>query len=441
MLQPIVDRWNLVSEEEKAIYRQPEPFHLDFDDFELLGADADAAPLPLSDFDDGTNRNRLGGTWMFDWKTAPNARFLLTRGRSRSGWAASIVGAREVNDLVLLRMSFQPWGLPFDLTRIRGLRFNVRGDGMFKLRLLQPTIGDFDDYATAAIMASAEWTSVTVPFRELKQAGWGRKLPLTLDAASGIMIEALPHHPNTKRPPSGLFQGMIRPLVPYAIRGVVWYQGESNNARAYQYRHLLPALIRGWRAAWGTDDFPFGIVQLPNYGPPRPEPHGSRWAELREAQLRALAVPQTGLVVTIDQGDPADVHPKHKAEVGKRLALWALGSVYGKDVVYSGPVYDSMRVENGRIRVRFRSGSAGLATRDDGPLKGFSVAGADQVFYWAEARIEGEEVVVASAAVRNPVAVRYAWADSPECTLTNHTGLPASPFRSDDWPAKTMNER
>src|SRR5262249_52966606 len=150
----------------------------------------------------------------------------------------------------------------------------------------------------------------------------------------------------------GLFNGMIRPLVPFGIRGAIWYQGESNTAHAFQYRRLLPALIRTWRDAFEQGDFPFGIVQLSGYGQSEPEPHESRWAELREAQqLTALSIANTGLVVTTDQGDAADVHPKRKIEVGHRLALWALATTYGKDLVYSGPLYDSMRVEDDRVRV------------------------------------------------------------------------------------------
>jgi sialate O-acetylesterase len=266
-------------------------------------------------------------------------------------------------------------------------------------------------------------------------------MPLTLDAAAGIGIDVLPRERPTKRPPAGLFNAMIRPLAPFGIRGAVWYQGEGNTARAYQYRKLLPAIVAAWRDAWAQGDFPFGIVQLPGYGKPRAEPRGSRWAELREAQLLTLAVPATGLAVTIDQGDPEDVHPRRKREVGRRLALWARGAVYGRDVVHEGPRYESVSREPGRLRVRFRHAASPLAARDDGPLRGFAVAGADRAFRWAEARIDGAEVVVWNDAVPAPIAVRYAWADSPDATLVNRAGLPASPFRSDDWPGKTADER
>ncbi len=438
-LRPIVARWDAAPAAEKAIFRRPTPVRLELDDFELLRVGPGSEPL--ADFDTGVATSRAGGAWTFDWKAAPHAAFALTPGDGGAGWAARIAGALEADDLALLGFRFRRWGEAIDLTTFRGLRFRLRGDGALKLRLLQPSITDWDDYATPAIAASSAWRQVTVLFRDLAQAGWGRRMPLTVDAAAGIVIQALPAHPPTRRPPAGLFQGMIAPLVPYALRGVVWYQGESNTARAHQYRRLLPALIRGWRRAFGQSDLPFGIVQLPNYGPARAEPRGSRWAELREAQLMALDLPDTGLAVTIDQGDAEDVHPKHKAEVGRRLALWALAAVDGVDVAYSGPMYEAMHVEDGRIRARFRCGERGLASRDGGPLKGFAVAGSDRTFRWAEARIEGAEVVVWSAAVPAPVALRYAWADNPEATLVDRDGLPASPFRSDDWPGKTVDQR
>ncbi len=438
VLQPIIERWECATEDEKAIYRRPEPVRLEFDDFALVRADG--TTVPLSDFDDGSTRTRLGGDWNFDWSTAPRARFALTTGRGAAGWAASITGARSAADLVLLHMIFQPWSAPMNLEEFRALHFHVRGRGAFKVRLQLPSITDFDDYASPPIAASRSWTPVTVAFRELAQAGWGRKLPRTLGAVTGITIEAVPAHAIKMRPPGGLYRGMIQPLIPYAIRGAVWYQGESNNARAYQYRRLLPALIRSWRSAWGQGHFPFGIVQLASYGAIRAEPRGSRWAELREAQLRSQAEPATGLAVAIDQGDPDDVHPKHKTEVARRLALWALGAVYGLDVVYEGPSYESMQIEGDRLRLHFRTAGA-LASRDGAPLAGFAVAGADRIFHWADASIDGTDVMVESADVRRPVAARYAWADSPMCTLVNSAGLPASPFRTDDWPMKTADER
>ena len=252
-----------------------------------------------------------------------------------------------------------------------------------------------------------------------------------------------PRGPNDPHSPGSLFNSYIHPLVPCAIRGALWYQGESNVARAYQYRKLLPAMIQDWRAAWGQGDFPFLIVQLANHTAPRPDPEDSDWAELREAQaMAASTVPNTGLAVAIDVGDAVDIHPPDKQTVGERLSLAARGIAYGEDVVYSGPVCAAMNVEGKKIRLAFKSTGSGLAAKGRIPLKGFAVAGEDRKFVWARAEIDGDTVLVWSDKVRNPVAVRYAWAGNPEgCNLYNKAGLPACPFRTDDWPGLTTNAK
>lgn len=243
--------------------------------------------------------------------------------------------------------------------------------------------------------------------------------------------------------PSVLFNGMIAPLVPFAIRGVIWYQGESNVFRANQYRDLFPAMIHDWRARWGRGDFPFLFVQLANFEAGA----GSRWPELREAQLRTLELPNTGMAVATDIGEANDIHPRNKQEVGVRLARAARALVYREKIAYSGPVYESLKVEGSRVRISFQHTGQGLiAGRGDAELKGFTVAGADKIFRPAQAIIEGTEVVVASAEVSAPVALRYAWRDNPEeanlYSLTQDGAqLPASPFRTDDWPGLTDGRR
>jgi sialate O-acetylesterase len=191
--------------------------------------------------------------------------------------------------------------------------------------------------------------------------------------------------------------------------------------------------------AWGEGDFPFLMVQLPNYGRKENHPTDGDWAELREAQLMALRMANTGLVVTIDLGEANDVHPHKKADVGERLAVSALGTAYGKNVVHSGPLYESMHVEGDRVRTRFKQVGSGLAAHGD-ELKGFAVSGTDYVFYWANALIE-DDTVVSSSEVPAPVAVCYAWAANPDCNLFNKVGIPASPFRTDDWPGVTAREK
>jgi sialate O-acetylesterase len=232
------------------------------------------------------------------------------------------------------------------------------------------------------------------------------------------------------------YNGMIAPLVPYAVRGAVWYQGETNVGRAPQYEKIMALLVRDWRARFGVGDFPFLVVQLANFLERRDAPVDSEWARLREAQLHVSQnVPHSGLAVTIDIGEAKDIHPKNKQDVGERLALAALANVYGRRLEYSGPVYRRMKVEGERVRLSFDHTEGGLVAKGGGTLKGFAVAGDDGRFVWANATIEGNEVVVSSPDVKRPAAVRYGWADNPEVNLYNGAGLPASPFRTDDWAA------
>jgi sialate O-acetylesterase len=236
---------------------------------------------------------------------------------------------------------------------------------------------------------------------------------------------------------SGLFNGGIAPVMPYGLKGVIWYQGESNTPEARFYRQLFPALITGWRRAWGQGDFPFLYVQLANFGPRAAQPGESDWAELREAQLLTLKTPHTAMSVTIDLGEEQNIHPLNKQEVGRRLALAALGTAYGKRVAFAGPRYIGLKAEGDRVRLRFAETAGGLVAKG-GVLKGFAVAGADRKFVWAEAKLAGDSVLVWSRDVPRPVAVRYGWAQNPECTLYNRVGLPAGPFRTDDWPGITQ---
>jgi sialate O-acetylesterase len=247
-----------------------------------------------------------------------------------------------------------------------------------------------------------------------------------------------PNHPYS---PTGLYNGMIVPILPYGIRGAIWYQGESNAWRAYQYRTLFPAMIKNWRDAWGQGDFPFLFVQLANFEATSPEPQENDWAELREAQSMALLLPNTGMAVTIDIGEANDIHPKNKQDVGKRLALWALAKTYGKKIVCSGPIYKYMVVKgDNKAILYFYYVGGGLVTKGDS-LKGFAIAGADKKFVWADANIVGDTVVVSSDKVSAPVAVRYAWGENPVCNLYNKEGLPATPFRTDTWPGITDGRR
>jgi len=246
--------------------------------------------------------------------------------------------------------------------------------------------------------------------------------------------------PTNQNSPGVLYNAMIAPIVPYSIRGAIWYQGESNAGRAFQYRTLFPTMIRNWRTIWGEGDFPFYFVQLANWQPIKPEPDESEWAELREAQTMTLREPNTGMAVIIDIGDTNDIHPRNKTDVGHRLALWALANTYNQKIEYSGPLFKSFSVNGNEARIKF-SHANGLKTSDGAAPKAFAIAGADKKFVWADAKIEGDEIVVSSKDVTKPVAVRYAWADNPVTNLYNKLGLPASPFRTDDWPGITITRK
>jgi sialate O-acetylesterase len=242
------------------------------------------------------------------------------------------------------------------------------------------------------------------------------------------------HNPNR---PCVLYNAMIHPLQPYAIKGAIWYQGESNAGRAYQYRTLFPAMIQSWRETWKQGDFPFLFVQLAPWRDIVTEPQESDWAELREAQLlTSLHCKNTGMAVITDVGDPKDIHPKKKEPVGARLALAARGIGYGEKIEHRGPIYDKMTVKDGKAVLSFTHTGKGLEAKD-GPLQGFTIAGADKKFYNAKAEIQGDKILVWSDKVTQPAAVRYGWANCPVVNLWNKDGLPASPFRTDDFPMVT----
>lgn len=249
---------------------------------------------------------------------------------------------------------------------------------------------------------------------------------------------AIPKMPNYQGNPTVLFNSMINPLIPYGIKGFLWYQGESNAEEAYNYRKLFPMLIADWRQHWQQGNLPFLYVQLANYMQRKPLPSESEWAELREAQTLTLSQPNTGMACTIDIGEAGSVHPVNKQEVGRRLALIANKLAYQQNGVVSGPMYKNFKTDGNRIRVSFNHTASGLSTKDGIEVTGFAIAGSDKHFYWAKAVIEGDEVAVYSDKVEKPVAVRYAWADNPDCNLVNSEGLPAVPFRTDNWKGITQ---
>jgi sialate O-acetylesterase len=297
-----------------------------------------------------------------------------------------------------------------------------------------------------------EFSAVAYFFGRLLQARLGVPIGLINTSYGGTpseawtsraALEAVPDFkPLLTEPPAGtnapqratgLYNAMIHPLIPYAIKGAIWYQGESNAGRAHQYRTLFPTMIQNWRHDWGQGDFPFLYVQLAPFHKKVTEPGDSQWAELREAQrLTLTSSPNTAMAVITDVGDEDDIHPQQKQPVGERLALSALALAYGKDVVHSGPTFKNMEVKNGEVVLNFDNIGGGLVAHGES-LTGFTVAGKDQKFHPAQAEIRGNQVVLTCEAVTAPVAVRYGWADYPVVNLANREGLLASPFRTDDF--------
>ncbi|HSI84798.1 MAG: sialate O-acetylesterase [Candidatus Methylacidiphilales bacterium] len=296
---------------------------------------------------------------------------------------------------------------------------------------------------------------------------WVAKVELAMpplsDEARNAVPAPLEMSPDAKKTGSFLYNGMIDPLIPYGITGAIWYQGENNAERAWQYRKAFPLMIKDWRSHWGQGDFPFYFCQLANYHAKSSSPGDNDWAELRDAQSSALTLSNTGMAVLIDVGEAADIHPQNKKDAGERLAAIALARTYGKAVSFSGPVLKTAMVDGSRIRLQFNHADGGLLARElpethvisskearteklvrnspGSPLEGFAICGTDRRWVWANATIEGDTVIVEAPSVPQPKFVRYAWAKNPTCNLYNAAGFPASPFRTDDFPATTVDKK
>jgi len=308
-------------------------------------------------------------------------------------------------------------------------------------------ISDYPKAYAAYVVELDKWNQDFGVALEASTREWAIAVAKAKAAGEPLPTRPVPTTPAPLAPPDpegagGLFNGMIRPVIPYGIKGAIWYQGEANTGGAEQYQAKFSHLITSWREKWSEGDFPFLFVQLARYkGDP-----GQDWPLLREAQLKTLSLPNTGMASVVDIGDPRNIHPGDKLDVGLRLGLAAKHVAYGQTLVYSGPIYDSMKVDGNTIRVRFTQtggglivGSApwvppGLTALPTDKLIGFSIAGADKTWVAAEAKIDGNMVVVSSPQVATPLAVRYGWANAPEMNLYNKENLPASPFRTDDWP-------
>ena len=299
----------------------------------------------------------------------------------------------------------------------------------------QPLLAKWEEIASNAPKLQAEYEEKLAVWKEVaaKARAEGKQPPRPPQGPDALL--------KGNHRPANIYNGVLKPTIGYGIRGAIWYQGESNAGRAYQYRDLFPLMISSWRQEWGIGDFPFYWVQLADFRAEKLEPGESDWAELREAQTMTMSkLPNTGEAVIIDIGEGKDIHPKNKQDVGKRLARWALARDYGVDVPYHSPQYKSMEVQDGKIVITLDHAAGGLRTFDVTEPRGFAIAGADKKFVWALAKIVGQnQIEVWSDQVKQPVAVRYAWADNPICNVFGADGLPLTPFRTDDWPGVTVD--
>ncbi len=281
---------------------------------------------------------------------------------------------------------------------------------------------------------------------ELEVTNWKKSLEAWEALPSGLRNTPRPQRPGDlmsgNQRPANIYNGVLHPTIGYGIKGVIWYQGESNAGRAYQYRDLFPLMIQNWREEWGQGDFPFYYVQLADFQKETDMPGESSWAELREAQTMTMdRLSNTGQAVIIDLGEGRDIHPRHKQTVADRLARWALAKDYNKGILFSGPTYQTMQIDKGKIILTFNNVGQGLYAFDTPEPKGFAIAGEDKRFEWAEAKIiSSTQMEVWSDHISNPVAIRYAWADNPVCNMYSRDGLPMIPFRTDDWPGITFGK-
>ena len=383
----------------------------------------------------------------------PEATAVNPRSEVKSGWAVcspQSAGGFTAAGFYFARKIHQETGVPIGL--IKSARDGsaiepwVSYPGLAMVPGLAKEKAELDKQILAYVDALASLTpKTTVYVAEARKA-------LTNNTQMPAPLE-LPVYPINGTGPYGwnsLYNGMIHPLTKFGIKGVLWYQGEANGGEGEIYFQKMRALIGGWRKAWNQGDFPFYLVQLANHQVPNEKPEGGDgWAKMRMAQMKSLTIPNTGMAVAIELADadnPKDIHPKNKKDVGERLALWALAKDYGKKgVVCSGPLYKAMKVEGAKIRIAFDSVGSGLtaATKkgydpmvknSQGKLQKFAIAGEDKKWVWADALIDGKTVVVSSPGVPSPVAVRYAYSMNPDgCNLYNNEGLPASPFRTDEW--------
>ena len=423
-------KWNTLSPAEQNKRLGKDKSELFLSTIRLLPKDVSKNPVTvLVGPDSKAPAGVLGGAWSSNAQAGSSITFTSHDGGGpKPGPIGDLTASIQAGGWGNSNTSFSTDGKPTDLSAYEAVEFYAKGTGKFNMIISQPIVTDWDNYGSEPFELTQDWKLHKIYLSSLKQSGWGQKKPWDPTALIGIYFNVIA--PPMSAVPSGLYNGQVNPLVPYGMKGVIWYQGETNEGNAPEYRNLLPAMIRGWRAAWGQGDFPFIYTQLPNFKEVKLDPSESAWAEIREGQRLALAEPNTGMATLIDVGEANDIHPKDKKDVGDRLALAALHLAYNNPGPFSGPLYDSMSIEGNKVTLKFKYAEKGLVSKGGKKLRGFAVAGEDGKYQWAKARIKGSMVEVWSDAVASPKSVRYAWADNPVCNLYGKNGLPASPFQA-----------
>jgi len=425
--KPILNRWKKRVLKEPRIAVKESPIKLEISNVALIPIDG-SKPIPMDVAGSAT-----APVWNEPWK-ADNSSITF----KVVGDKMLVSGKLGICGWVSVSRPLGSYENPIDYSKYNAIKVRVRGKGIFNIQVWATDVWDWAWHTSKPFKVTSEWKEVTLKFTDFTQADWGWSKPLNAALVYGFAITA-DTGMNTPEMPSGLFNAMVAPVIPHGIRGVLWYQGETNSDRAVQYRQLLPALIGGWRREWGIKNLPFYVVQLANYGKENEGVEENDWSEMREAQALALTLSNTGLATAVDIGDGSNIHPKNKVELGRRLSLVALANVYGKSIEYSGPMYKSSGINSGKVSITF-SHANGMKPNAGTLLKGFSLAGKDRVFHIAKAEIMGERVIVQSDNVPEPVSVRYSWAKNPAGNLVNSSGLPALPFRSDDWKLSTAGK-
>jgi sialate O-acetylesterase len=429
--QGLVTAWKQQSAAGRKVWSSGLHPELQLSEVRFIPKNPKQEPLTILLAPVGNNGERaIGGTWVGEAKEGSHIEFTVLEEKSTQGGPIGrLTGHMEGGTWGFVSTKFKRNGTTVDLSAYKALEFFAKGNGEFFIFLPQPSIKDSCYWSSNSFKVTRQWKSYRINFDHLKHDSWGKPTPFTQTAVQRLAFGAV--SPALSNIPDVLYNGMVAPATKARIRGVLWYQGEANEWDAKNYHKLLPVMIASWRKAWRNDNLAFLVCQLPDFRTKAKEPVEENWPLIREAQSLVTKTHDVEMAVLLGVGDANDIHPKNKTEVGKRLEKIALHMIYGKNVEWTGPRFESMVLEGSKARIQFKYAEKGLKTFG-GDLKGFEVAGKDGKYYWAKAKIEGYSVVVWCEDVLAPKAVRYAWADNPDANLAGKNGLPAAPFRTDD---------